>query len=73
LGVRTKFQTFQTSQLVLEARSKNLNQTDLIGSVPKEIQDEDDVFLDKPKLASNNQNPNLNIIDQAIILALWYV
>lgn len=67
LGVRTKFQTSQVSQLVLFAES--LGKDEEKGEAPKEVElEEDSILLSKPKLEKDSES-NLRIIDQIIILA----
>lgn len=72
-GVRTKFQTFQTAQLVLHAvsskTSENLKPDNL--NIPKEIKNQDDVLLEKPKFEDPSSNPRLSAIDQVILIAQW--
>eukprot|EP01132_Coremiostelium_polycephalum_P007518 gene7518-9239_t len=80
MGRRTKYQTFDTPQLVLEVSSKR-------GPVPnstdqdikfdsnhrfeREIENEDDTLLSRPSLSNMKLDTrNIRIIDQSIILAL---
>lgn len=75
LGRRTKFQTFDTPQLVLMAKS---NQVDENQSIDKDVlfleQDEDDIRLEDIKFVESEDesftNMNLSVLDQCIILAL---
>eukprot|EP01117_Protostelium_nocturnum_P015200 TRINITY_DN5862_c0_g1_i2.p1 TRINITY_DN5862_c0_g1~~TRINITY_DN5862_c0_g1_i2.p1 ORF type:complete len:850 (+),score=321.86 TRINITY_DN5862_c0_g1_i2:69-2552(+) len=71
-GVRTKFQSFQTPQLILEAKSnRKIKETSAEEkAVPQSISQEDETYLDKPKLTEAKENDNLNPIDQSIILSL---
>eukprot|EP01118_Nematostelium_gracile_P014988 TRINITY_DN5929_c0_g1_i2.p1 TRINITY_DN5929_c0_g1~~TRINITY_DN5929_c0_g1_i2.p1 ORF type:complete len:427 (-),score=124.88 TRINITY_DN5929_c0_g1_i2:444-1724(-) len=69
LGKRTKFQTFDTSQLILKAESKNKDENEK-DSVPKEVEHDDDLLLPKPELIEKVETSNLRVIDQAIILSL---
>jgi hypothetical protein len=75
LGKRTKFQQFETSQLVLEASSDlNANQST---ATPQNLDLNDDTLLDKIQLSSEYSdkdalNGNLNPIDQSILLGYWF-
>ncbi|PRP83998.1 hypothetical protein PROFUN_08595 [Planoprotostelium fungivorum] len=68
LGVRTKFQSFQVSQLVLDARSRDTAH-DATAVVPERISHEDDTYLDLPKFEQERKDTRLDSIDQCIILA----
>lgn len=84
MGVRTKFQTFQTAQLVLEADSKRgkntyiflylymIEATHTESSAPRKIDDDDEVLLPKPSLVDQQAISKLHIIDQVILLCFWY-
>nr|CAG4716029.1 unnamed protein product [Naegleria fowleri] len=78
LGVKTKYQSFKTSQLVLEAKSRTIDtnaNTQEESTLPEVIQHyEDSHLLEKPSIdvAENEQDLSksaLRVIDQVIILA----
>eukprot|EP01111_Echinosteliopsis_oligospora_P015997 TRINITY_DN6509_c0_g1_i1.p1 TRINITY_DN6509_c0_g1~~TRINITY_DN6509_c0_g1_i1.p1 ORF type:complete len:837 (+),score=233.56 TRINITY_DN6509_c0_g1_i1:60-2513(+) len=72
-GRRTRFQEFDTPQLVLLAESresKDSKQENKEISKPLEVKNEEQLFLDAPKLVTPVDEKNLHITDQAIILAL---
>ena len=72
LGVRTRFQTFKTAQLVLHAKSKNPTPSNSLYKPADVKLESDSILLEKMKLDNYEENePNLNPIDQAILLALW--
>ncbi len=87
MGVRTKFQTFQTPQLILKAHSSSTKSKESgvevpdgtqAPKIPVEITTEDDVLLSRPKLTvqiqdsqTMEENSTISLIDQAIVLALW--
>lgn len=86
LGRRTRYQTFDTAQLVLLAQSKSDTDTNDAQSsdstkVPERVKHEDtwdEASLPHPKLTTSDTNTNLaeqnlDVIDQCIIIALWYV
>ncbi|KAI8908476.1 hypothetical protein EDD86DRAFT_207765 [Gorgonomyces haynaldii] len=74
LGKRTKFQTFDVSQLVLEASSHQDNQDDQ-QVVPENLQLNDDTLLEKIAFVDLDQEKekqfkgNLKVVDQALLLA----
>jgi hypothetical protein len=70
MGVRTKFQTVKTPQLVLEAQSKT-DSPQLATGVPKDLLLEDETLLNKPSLDGTTQTANLLPIDQVILLGVW--
>lgn len=74
LGRRTKYQTFDTPQLVLLAKSKLEASESLNAQLPDNVENthEEAVALDAIKFARPvvGVTENLNVIDQAIILAL---
>ncbi|KAK9728459.1 hypothetical protein K7432_001062 [Basidiobolus ranarum] len=72
LGKRTKFQTFDVSQLVLLAKSAE-EETNTTGSAPETLALNDDTLLESieftnPDEATGKQG-NLKVIDQCILLA----
>ncbi|KAI8896538.1 hypothetical protein BC833DRAFT_622049 [Globomyces pollinis-pini] len=85
MGRRTKFQTYDTSQLVLHAQSKlSIEKSD--GVVPEKLDLNDEILLEKIEYAKIEGKPysinfegekvdleklqgNLNVIDQTILLA----
>jgi tetratricopeptide (TPR) repeat protein len=77
LGRRTKFQTFDISQLVILAESKNAQQADDEAARPENLELNDDTVLDHIAFTENEKNTdektkrhgNLNVIDQCILLA----
>ncbi|KAI8883426.1 TPR-like protein [Backusella circina FSU 941] len=77
LGRRTKFQTFDISQLVILAESKNAEDKDSEAARPENLELNDDTVLDhiafteneKNKDEENKRHGNLNVIDQCILLA----
>lgn len=77
LGRRTKFQTFDVSQLVVLAESKREEKVDEDAVKPETLDLNDDTILEKINFAENEQNKkesdqrhgNLNIIDQCLLLA----
>eukprot|EP01103_Thecamoeba_quadrilineata_P008050 TRINITY_DN1783_c0_g4_i2.p1 TRINITY_DN1783_c0_g4~~TRINITY_DN1783_c0_g4_i2.p1 ORF type:complete len:502 (-),score=124.96 TRINITY_DN1783_c0_g4_i2:29-1534(-) len=76
LGMRTKFQTFQTAQLVLHATSRTpsaigAGTTDK-NETPQEVDVEDSILLAVPKLLKESSavSSNNRAIDQAILLSL---
>jgi hypothetical protein len=89
LGRRTKYQTFDTAQLVLLAQSKPESATasttttpaDSDAKVPERVKHEDtwdEASLPHANLVAADANTtlteqNLDVLDQCIILTLWYV
>ncbi|KAG2379610.1 hypothetical protein C9374_006727 [Naegleria lovaniensis] len=75
LGVKTKYQSFKTSHLVLEAKSRTVDNKTEESRLPEVVQHyEDTHLLEKPSidLAENEQDLSksvLRVIDQVIILA----
>eukprot|EP01116_Phalansterium_solitarium_P024129 TRINITY_DN8746_c0_g1_i1.p1 TRINITY_DN8746_c0_g1~~TRINITY_DN8746_c0_g1_i1.p1 ORF type:complete len:798 (+),score=187.39 TRINITY_DN8746_c0_g1_i1:56-2449(+) len=74
LGKRTKHQTFQVSQLVLEASSRVGAEASSIPSFsPQSVALTDDVLLETPALEGSDVAAPLTVIDQAILLNLCNV
>lgn len=77
LGRRTKFQTFDVSQLVVLAESKKKVAQDEDASRPETLDLNDDTILEKIAFTDNEKNEtendkrhgNLNVIDQCLLLA----
>ena len=77
LGRRTKFQTFDVSQLVVLAESKDQEKKDMEATKPETLDLNDDTVLEKIAFTENEKNEkesdkrhgNLNVIDQCILLA----
>eukprot|EP01098_Paradermamoeba_levis_P013375 TRINITY_DN6089_c0_g4_i1.p1 TRINITY_DN6089_c0_g4~~TRINITY_DN6089_c0_g4_i1.p1 ORF type:complete len:794 (-),score=249.56 TRINITY_DN6089_c0_g4_i1:18-2399(-) len=69
-GKRTKFQTFETPQLILEATSKNENTDAEMKNVPREVANEDPDLLQKPTITNAPEQSSLTTIDQCLLLAL---
>ncbi|ORY97981.1 hypothetical protein BCR43DRAFT_490680 [Syncephalastrum racemosum] len=78
LGRRTKFQTFDTSQLVVLAESRNTQSPmDEDKQRPETLELEDDTLLERVKFADTDTNKqeadkrhgNLQVIDQCLLLA----
>ena len=79
LGRRTKFQSFDVSQLVVKAKS--LATTDVSGTdgqgTPRTLELEDDVLLNKIKFTDEETSEDqelkgsLNPRDQCLLLAFW--
>ncbi|KAJ3274929.1 hypothetical protein HDV01_001793 [Terramyces sp. JEL0728] len=72
LGKRTKFQTFETSQLVIEASSK-LSTNESAKNTPKKLELNDDTLLETIEFTESEKDNdklsgNLNAIDQTILL-----
>ncbi len=83
-GKRTKFQTFQTPQLVLEIISKNTSngnpavkdsKKEEETSGPKQVNQDHELFLSTPELDPSYKPPEvlLQKLEQALILAISYV
>jgi hypothetical protein len=78
LGKRTKFQTFDVSQLAVVAKSMT---TQVIEEqqMPNKLDLNDDTLLEGIKFTDANENEekllvgSLNAIDQCILLAFWYI
>ncbi|KAJ3333853.1 hypothetical protein HDU76_002574, partial [Blyttiomyces sp. JEL0837] len=74
LGKRTKFQTFDVSQLVLLAKS-SLDSAEVKGSIPDTLALNDDTLLEKIELTDKNEKLDaetqgkLRSIDQCVLLA----
>ena len=74
LGKRTKFQTFDVSQLVLDAASAPAKSSeDSVSMMPKNLELEDDVLLEQIQLTNpkEKQENTLSPRDQCILLAFW--
>lgn len=77
LGRRTKFQTFDVSQLVVLAESKKKVAQDEDAPRPETLDLNDDTILEKIAFTDNEKNEtendkrhgNLNVIDQCLLLA----
>jgi hypothetical protein len=88
MGKRTKFQSFETAQLVVEARSggptaqspspspssSSSQSTDSVRavSVPKELMLNDSDLLEQPSYSNLPADAKLSPLDQTILLAVWY-
>lgn len=68
MGKRTRFQTYETAQLVVRAESALLPESP--GARPKEAENPDDTLLPTPSFSVDVGTTNLHVIDQAILLAL---
>ncbi len=95
LGKRTRFQTFNTAQLIIEASSSARGiiicamvkvcdrNSKFIGEetiehqktehAPRVVQNDDPTLLSTPNLVTPVKEENLRVIDQSILLALWYL
>ncbi|KAJ3049242.1 hypothetical protein HDU99_008955, partial [Rhizoclosmatium hyalinum] len=82
LGKRTKFQTFDVTQLVVIAESKDLNASagqqpavaETTAAMPETLALNDDTLLETIDYTDlESKGGNLRIIDQCILLAMWYV
>ena len=77
LGKRTKFQTFDVSQLAVVAKSRSTLVVE-DQQMPKKLDLNDDTLLEGIKFTDSNENEekllmgSLNAIDQCILLAFWY-
>lgn len=70
LGRKTKFQTFDVAQLVLEASSRDESVKESVSNLPETLALNDDTLLEKTKFVTDSLNQgNLAIIDQCILLA----
>ncbi|CAO3662804.1 unnamed protein product [Rhizopus stolonifer] len=77
LGRRTKFQTFDITQLVVLAESKDQEKMDSEAAKPETLDLNDDTVLEKIAFTENEKNEeesnkrhgNLNVIDQCLLLA----
>jgi hypothetical protein len=70
LGRKTKFQTFDVAQLVLEASSSNKLTHETASNLPETLALNDDTLLEKTKFIKDTLNQgNLTILDQSILLA----
>ncbi|KAG2230505.1 hypothetical protein BDF21DRAFT_409801 [Thamnidium elegans] len=79
LGRRTKFQTFDVSQLVVlaESKKKNTDKTEEEPARPETLDLNDDTILERIAFTENEKNEtesdkrhgNLNVIDQCLLLA----
>eukprot|EP01133_Synstelium_polycarpum_P003999 gene3999-4630_t len=81
MGRRTRFQTFDTAQMVLLVTTHRSPSTMVVDEVPlefnddhkfvREVTNDDPTMLSRPKLAEGNVHDTraLRIVDQAIILA----
>ncbi|KAG2207717.1 hypothetical protein INT47_011837 [Mucor saturninus] len=77
LGRRTKFQTFDISQLVVLAESKKKSSTNEDALRPETLDLNDDTVLERIAFTENEKNQtesdqrhgNLNVIDQCLLLA----
>ncbi|KAJ3262086.1 hypothetical protein HK103_003929 [Boothiomyces macroporosus] len=72
LGKRTKFQTYETSQLVIKATS-NLSTNDTSKNTPKKLELNDDTLLENIEFTdaekeTDKLSGNLNAVDQTILL-----
>jgi hypothetical protein len=77
LGVRTKFQKHKVAQLSLIATSKEEEEEEekveeLQENKSEVLLDEDSILLENPKLEDTEDEKKLRIVDQCIILALWF-
>ena len=72
LGRRTKFQTFDVTQLVLHASSVSVSDA-TPKNAPKTLELQDDVLLENVKFTDpqGQQQQNLSVIDQCLLLAFW--
>ena len=77
LGKRTKFQTFDVSQLAVVAQSMVVDQSKSI-SMPQNLDLNDDTLLESinfsnaDEMAEKMLQGSLHAIDQCILLAFWY-
>lgn len=78
MGRRTKFQTFDVPQLVINVKTKSeVTGEDLkeceAPVLPVSVRLDDDVVLDSPKLSSNEGATyrRLSSIEQCILLVHW--
>lgn len=76
LGKRTKFQTFDVSQLVLEISSgaKEALDDSQVSSVPNNLEHNDETLLEKIELKdsdSKNVTMKLGPIEQCVLLIYW--
>ncbi|KAL2919891.1 hypothetical protein HK105_200808 [Polyrhizophydium stewartii] len=77
LGKRTKFQTFEVSQLVVQAESRRNTKAPMPNAVekpaatPENFAHNDDTLLEKIEITDKSmaEQGNLNVIDQCILLA----
>ncbi|KAH6587963.1 hypothetical protein BASA50_010982 [Batrachochytrium salamandrivorans] len=72
LGKRTKFQTFDATQLIVVAESRRGATVPLeSASTPITLDHNDDTLLEKLKITDKNAAPqhNLSVVDQCILLA----
>mmetsp|Transcript_7610 Transcript_7610/g.6893 ORF Transcript_7610/g.6893 Transcript_7610/m.6893 type:complete len:161 (-) Transcript_7610:136-618(-) len=85
LGVRTKYQSFDTAQLVVNATPKEKSQEEKeVEELKEHLQpktvkldelDDDNILLERPKLKDLNMEnikKNLKVYDQIIVLSLIY-
>jgi tetratricopeptide (TPR) repeat protein len=74
MGKRTKFQSFETSQLAITAKSNLKIEDDKDKNVPLAHELNDDTLLENIAYTSNDETlkGNLNQIDQSLLLAFWY-
>jgi len=78
LGVKTKYQQFKTAQLVLEAKSRTCEKKEE-SILPQAAEHfEDSHLLERPKLDVEENEEDLTktvlrVVDQVIILGMWYV